>query len=123
VRPLLVVALWLAPQVVAAATPQRAVPGAGWSAVPVSGNGGEQTFHRYCWECHGDGPDRPGTMALAAKYKGAIPALLDQRSDLTIDFVTTTVRHGISVMPSMRKTEIGDAELQAIATYLAHGKK
>jgi mono/diheme cytochrome c family protein len=122
-RPVLAIALLLVPLAAAAASPQRAAPGAGWSAVPVSGSGGEQTFHRYCWECHGDGPDRPGTMALAAKYKGAIPARLDQRSDLTIDFVTTTVRHGISVMPSMRKTEIGDSELKAIAAYLAHGKK
>ena len=84
---------------------------------------GKQIFQRYCFECHGEGPDKPGTMALAAKYKGAIPARLDQRTDLTEDFVITTVRHGISVMPSIRKTEIGDAELKAIAAYLAHGKK
>jgi len=102
----------------AAPSPERAVPGAGWSRVPVAGSGGEQVFHRYCWECHGDGPDRPGTLALQAKYNGDPPARLDQRRDLTADFVTATVRHGISVMPSMRKTEIGDAELKAIAAYL-----
>jgi mono/diheme cytochrome c family protein len=104
-------------------SPQRAVPGAGWASVPIPGSDGKQIFQRYCFECHGEGPDKPGTMALAAKYKGAIPARLDQRTDLTEDFVTTTVRHGISVMPSIRKTEIGDAELKAIAAYLAHGKK
>ncbi len=103
----------------ATASPQRAVPGAGWSRVPVLGTGGQQTFHRYCWECHGDGPDRPGTLALQVKYRGEVPARLDQRTDLTADFVIATVRHGISVMPSMRKTEIGDAELNAIAAYLA----
>ncbi len=47
------------PASAARASPQRAVPGAGWSRVPVLGSGGEQVFHRYCWECHGDGPDRP----------------------------------------------------------------
>ncbi len=107
------------PASTAPASPQRAVPGAGWSRVPVLGSGGEQVFHRYCWECHGDGPDRPGTLALQVKYHGEPPARLDQRTDLTADFVIGTVRHGISVMPSMRKTEIGDAELNAIAAYLA----
>jgi mono/diheme cytochrome c family protein len=101
-----------------ALSPQRAVAGAGWSRVPVTGSGGEQVFHRYCWECHGDGPDGPGTMALQAKYKGDPPARLDQRTDLNEEFVITTVRHGISVMPSIRKTEISDAELKAIAVYL-----
>ncbi|HEY0300508.1 MAG TPA: cytochrome c [Rhizomicrobium sp.] len=101
-----------------AGAPDRAVPGAGWSAVPVPGTGDEQVFRRYCWECHGEGPDRPGTLALQAKYQGAVPARLDQRTDLNVDFITATVRHGISVMPSMRKTEISDAELKAIAAYL-----
>ena len=103
-------------------TPQRAVPGAGWSSVPVADSSGEQIYRRYCWECHGDGPDRPGTLALAAKYKGAEPARLDQRTDLSADYVTYIVRHGITVMPSIRKTEIGDAELKAIADYLARKK-
>jgi mono/diheme cytochrome c family protein len=106
-----------------AASPQRAFPGAGWSRVPVTGSGGEQVFHRYCWECHGDGPDRPGTLALQAKYKGEVPARLDQRTDLNVQFVVSTVRHGISVMPSMRKTEISDAELHAIAAYLTRKRR
>ncbi len=62
-------------------------------------------------------------MALAAKYKGARPGRLDERTDLTAAFVIYTVRHGVSVMPSMRKTEISDAELKAIADYLARGKR
>lgn len=101
---------------------QRAATGAGWSPVTVEGNSGQQIFRRYCWECHGDGPDRPGTDALQAKYKGAISARLDRRSDLSASVIVYVVRHGISVMPSMRKTEISDAELQAIAAYLARKK-
>ena len=101
-----------------APSPQRAVAGAGWSRVPVAGSGGEQVFHRYCWECHGDGPDRPGTAALRAKYKGDVPARLDERKDLNVAFVISTVRHGVSVMPAARKTEISDTELKAIAGYL-----
>jgi (+)-pinoresinol hydroxylase len=102
--------------------PQRAEPGAGWSAVPVTGSSGEQLFHRYCWECHGDGPFHPGTQALQAKYHGTLPARLDRRTDLTVEFVTGIVRNGITVMPPARKTEISDAELKALATDLAHGR-
>ena len=101
-----------------ASSAQRAVPGAGWSPVAVPGRGGEQIYRRYCWACHGDGIDRPGTDALQVKYRGAVPARLDERTDLSADFVIDTVRHGVSVMPSMRKTEISDAELRAIAAYL-----
>jgi len=104
-------------------SPQRGVEGAGWSRVPVTGGGGEQVFHRYCWECHGDGPDRPGTDALRVKYKGEVPARLDQRTDLNTAFVIATVRHGISVMPAARKTEISEAELNAIAAYLTREKR
>lgn len=103
-------------------TAQRAVPGAGWAAVPVPGSSGKATYERYCLECHGAGPEHPGTQALAAKYKGKLPDRLDQRKDLTADFVISTVRHGVSIMPAERKTEIGDAELKAIANYLARNK-
>lgn len=104
-------------------TAERAVPGAGWSAAPVAGHSGKANFERYCVVCHGAGPDHPGTMALQAKYKGKLPARLDQRTDLTEAFVITTVRHGISVMPAARKTEISDSELKSIAAYLAHRKE
>ena len=108
---------------VADSSPPRATVGAGWSRVPVTGSSGEQVFHRYCWECHGDGLDRPGTDALRVKYKGEVPARLDQRTDLNAAFVIATVRHGISVMPAVRKTEISDAELNAIAAYLTREKR
>ena len=102
-----------------ASTPQRAATGAGWAAVSIPADTGEHIFQRYCFECHGEGTDKPGTMALKAKYKGAKPGRLDQRTDLTADFVIYTVRRGDTVMPSMRKTEISDAELKAMADYLA----
>jgi len=104
-------------------SPQRAVPGAGWSALPVSGSSGEQVFHRYCWVCHGDGPDRPGTAALQAKYRGAMPARLDRRTDLNAAFVIFTVRHGVGIMPAARKTEISDDELKKLAAYLARNNR
>jgi (+)-pinoresinol hydroxylase len=36
-------------------------------------------------------------------------------------FVKTIVRQGVSFMPQFRKTEISDADLDALAVYLARG--
>ena len=80
---------------------------------------GRAVFTKWCQPCHGDGPGKPGTAALQALYKGAKPALLEQRTDLAPEITKTFVRHGVSVMPFFRKTEISDAELDALAAYLA----
>ena len=80
---------------------------------------GKQVYQTWCWNCHGEGPGKPGTQALAAKYKGSKPAILDQRTDLTPAATKLFVRKGISIMPFFRKTEITDAQLDALAFYLA----
>ena len=46
-------------------------------------------YQNYCSMCHGEGVGKPGTLALAAKYKGAVPALLDKRTDLTPQLIKT----------------------------------
>ncbi len=97
-----------------------------WTTTTVSGQGqprGYVEYQKYCSACHGPGAGRPGTMALQAKYKGAEPALLDQRTDLTPELIKTYVRNGISVMPFFRKTEISDADLDLIALYLTRNNK
>lgn len=81
---------------------------------------GKAVFTKWCAPCHGDGPGKPGTAALQALYKGAKPALLEQRTDLPPELTKQFVRTGVSVMPFFRKTEISDAELEALAAYLAH---
>lgn len=60
----------------------------------------------------------PGTQALEVKYDGAVSAVLTERGDMTAEFVSAIVRSGISVMPPFRKTEITDAELQALSAYI-----
>ena len=65
----------------------------------------------------------PGTDALAAKYKGAKPARLEERTDLTPEFIKTFVRNGVSVMPFFRKTELSDADLEALSAYLTRNNK
>jgi mono/diheme cytochrome c family protein len=81
---------------------------------------GKAVFDKWCAPCHGDGPGKPGTNALQALYKGAKPALLEKRTDLPAELTKQFVRTGVSVMPFFRKTEISDAELDALAKYLAH---
>ncbi len=80
-------------------------------------------YTNYCSMCHGEGVGKPGTLALQAKYKGAVPALLANRTDLTQALIKQYVRNGISVMPIFRKTEISDADLDAIAAYLTRNNK
>jgi mono/diheme cytochrome c family protein len=80
---------------------------------------GRLVYDKWCAPCHDPGINHPGTHALMAKYQGTKPAVLLERTDLPASIVKHFVRHGISVMPQFRKTEISDAELDALATYLA----
>ena len=84
---------------------------------------GYAQYQNYCSMCHGEGVGKPGTLALQAKYKGAMAALLDKRTDLTQPLIKTYVRNGLSIMPIFRKTEISDADLDAIAAYLTRNNK
>jgi mono/diheme cytochrome c family protein len=80
---------------------------------------GRDVYTYWCWNCHGEGPGKPGTVALAARYKGAVPAVLTERTDLSTELVKVYVRTGLSIMPHFRKTQISDAQLKALAEYLA----
>lgn len=93
-----------------------------WREQPAAVQRGHEIFQRWCTPCHGAGPHYPGTDALAAKYKGEKPATLEERTDLTPDLTRQFVRHGASIMPFFRKTEISDADLDALAACLARHK-
>lgn len=80
---------------------------------------GKAVFEHWCEPCHGAGPGKPGTAALQALYQGRKPALLEERTDLAPQITKTYVRTGVTVMPFFRKTEISDADLDALAAYLA----
>ena len=80
---------------------------------------GKAVFDQWCAACHAPGPRHPGTQALDALYKGQKPGALEQRTDLVPKLTETFVRKGVSVMAPYRKTEISDADLAALAAYLA----
>lgn len=91
---------------------------------------GRDAFERICAPCHGKGPSEgrvpllPGTYALSLKYRnGELPAALEDRKDLTPELIESVVRYGIFSMPPLRKTEVSDQELRAIAAYFKVSSK
>lgn len=94
---------------------------------------GHQIYETWCSGCHAPNPPRPaaftnrndlaasvfaGTYALEQRYKSTRPAALEERIDLTRDYIAHIVRTGEGIMPRTRKTEISDAELADLVAYL-----
>jgi (+)-pinoresinol hydroxylase len=96
-----------------------------------SATNGKVVFDKWCAPCHGPVAPRgglssgglPGTAALALKYKGRVPAVIEERTDLAPAFIKTVVRHGLFGMPITRKTEVNDAELEDVVAYLTRNRK
>lgn len=82
---------------------------------------GRDLFARHCASCHASGPGHPGTARLTID-SGADFAVLERRTDLTADHVTTAIRQGFLMMPPFRRTELSDAEVTAIARWLSAPK-
>lgn len=86
---------------------------------------GRLVFERQCAACHGAGPGDdgaamlPGTMTLARRYQGSRPAALELRDDLPAEALRYFVRNGSGAMPMFRKAELSDAQIEAIAGYIA----
>jgi mono/diheme cytochrome c family protein len=99
-----------------------ALAGSAFGADEATIQKGQKVYEYWCATCHGPG-GLPGTVALQAKYKGAKPAQLSERTDLSPPVTKAFVRHGVSIMPFFRKTEISDADLDALAAYLARNNK
>lgn len=108
-----------------------AVSGVGVAQAAPSAENGKVVFNKWCVYCHGASPPSaanvgaalPGTAALGVKYKGKLPAVLEERSGLAPEFIRTVVRGGLFGMPITRKTEISDAELEDVIAYLTRAKQ
>jgi mono/diheme cytochrome c family protein len=79
---------------------------------------GKALFHEKCAMCHG--PGGMGTGLLARRVQ---PAELDKRTNLNADYVFQYARRGLGNMPPITPGEANDAQLRAIALYLAAGPK
>lgn len=85
------------------------------SSRPGAG-GGEAQYLEHCSSCHG--PNGMGTGLLGRRVQ---PALLEARDNLPAQYVILAARQGVGNMPPIPRGEVSDAELQAIAEYLAAG--
>jgi (+)-pinoresinol hydroxylase len=125
--------LWLLALVAVGVAPSTAAlaqeppfPIAAWSRTTASPEDsgsakerGAAVFNNWCSACHSRGPQNaPGTASLQNKYQGSVPAALEDRRDLTPDLVKFFVRNGVAMMAPLRKTEVSDTDLDALAAYL-----
>jgi cytochrome c5 len=80
---------------------------------------GKAVFDHYCTYCHGSS-DGPGTMQLG-RTRGKDQALLAERTNLTADYIEYVVRHGMRSMPPFAPSDLTDAKLKALASFLTKG--
>ena len=79
---------------------------------------GKVVFDNYCIHCHGTQSHNSGaTNILTEKYAGAIPGALEDRTNLTFEFVETFVRGELGMAP-YRPTEIPESDFADLVAYL-----
>ena len=95
-----------------------AIPLAGLAAQssPPRQGDGAALYEEKCAMCHGK--VGMGTGLLARRVQ---PPMLVERTDLTADYVVQAARSGIGNMPAIPRGEASDAQLGAIAAWLAAG--
>ena len=95
-----------------------AIPLAGLAAQssPRPPASGAALYQEKCAMCHGK--VGMGTGLLARRVQ---PPMLAERTDLTADYVVQAARSGIGNMPAIPRGEASDAQLDAIAAWLAAG--
>jgi mono/diheme cytochrome c family protein len=76
---------------------------------------GDKLFHAKCGYCHLQGGT--GTIMLGFRL-GKDQALIENRTDLKVDYIKHVARSGIGSMPRLTRIEVPDSELDLIAAYL-----
>jgi len=92
--------------------------GAGMAA-SAGRQGGEILFRSQCGGCHLENGFGTRVLARRTPY-GQAP--LERREGLDARSVIRIVRSGIGSMPQIRKAELSDRDLEAIARYLEAGE-
>jgi (+)-pinoresinol hydroxylase len=81
---------------------------------PVQAHG-KQAYDHICIYCHAPGVWGANSLARRMDKEHAV---LENRTDLTAAGIRAVVRTGIGSMPPLRRTELSDADVDAIAAYL-----
>lgn len=91
----------------------------------AAGRDGEKAFSNHCGYCHLAGGMGTNLITKQRMALGEPPenGLLTNRKDLTADYVKSVVRMGKVAMPRQTRVDVTDAELDAIAAYLAKAGK
>jgi mono/diheme cytochrome c family protein len=89
---------------------------AGAASAQPAGLNGHELFHHKCGMCH-----EPGGMGAGLLARRIQPAELEKRSKLDPDYVFQYARRGLGNMPPIPPGEVSDAQLKAIAAWLAAG--
>lgn len=76
---------------------------------------GRKLFHDRCGYCHL--PGGTGTFMLGRRL-GKDKALLEDRTDLSPDYIQHVVRAGIGSMPPHTRIELPGSELDSVTEYL-----
>jgi mono/diheme cytochrome c family protein len=90
------------------------------SSVAAEELDGKALFHERCGMCHQS--IGMAVNLLARRPGDTSKGLLEERKDLSAEFVFTVARTGIGNMPRISRGEVSDPEMAAIAQYLATGK-
>ena len=81
---------------------------------------GKKIYLGLCINCHA--PGLWGTTRLS-KRMDKDHAVLDNRTDLAPVTIRVAIRVGIGSMPPLRKTEVSDADVEAVTAYLARRRQ
>ena len=85
-------------------------------AARPNATGGEALYVEFCAMCHA-----PNGMGHGLLGRRIDTPDLEKRDNLPAQYVVLAARQGIGNMPAVPRGEVSDAELQAIADYLAAG--
>lgn len=78
---------------------------------------GRIVYDNWCAICHASG--EAATRILEERYQGALPAVVDERTNLTEELIVARVRTWVAPqMPPFRQSEVSDADLEAVIAYL-----
>jgi mono/diheme cytochrome c family protein len=80
---------------------------------------GKLLFTTRCGMCHQT--NGMGVSILSRRPGDASKGLLEQRDNLSAEFVYTVARSGTGNMPRISRGEVSDEELRLISLYLSRG--
>jgi mono/diheme cytochrome c family protein len=88
---------------------------------PAAALDGKTLYRERCGMCHQT--IGMGVALLSRRPGDTSKGLLEERKDLAAEYVATVVRSGVINMPRIARGEVSDAELSAIASYLAQARQ